>query len=146
MMKGKIKPDHMPVNKFELIIIGLPPFTPITVSGIEDELQTVDLPDRTKASGGNRGPSEVVVMLPMHHLAEQAAMELWYTESQDPVAPTYKKVGTLIYKSLSGQAFKSYTLDGVFPSKRSLPEGDMANEGEQANVEWTLQVDNVLPI
>ena len=145
-MKGKIKPDHMPVNKYELVVIGLPPITPVTVSGIEDELQTVDLPDRTKASGGNRNPSEVVITLPMHHLAEQAAMELWYAESQDPVSPTYKKIGTLIYKSLSGQSFKSYTLDGVFPSKRALPEGDMANEGEQANVEWTLQVDNVLPI
>ena len=145
-MKGKIKPDHMPVNKYELIVIGLPPFTPVTVSGIEDELQTVDLPDRTKASGGNRGPSEVVITLPMHHLAEQAAMEIWFAESQDPVSPTYKKIGTLIHKSNSGQVFRSYTLKDVFPSKRSLPELDMANEGEQAVVEWTLQVDDVLPI
>ncbi|RLE17973.1 MAG: hypothetical protein DRJ65_22035 [Acidobacteria bacterium] len=145
-MKGAIKPDHMPVNKYDFIILGMPSFTPITVSGIENELQTVDLPDRTKASGGNRNPSEVTVTFPMHHLAEQAALELWFAESQDPVSPTYKKVGTLIHKSNSGQTFRSYTMDGIFPSKQSLPELNMDNEGEQAVVEWTFQIDDLLPI
>lgn len=145
-MKGAIKPDHMPVNKYDFIVLGMPPFTPITVSGIEDELQVVDLPDRTKASGGNRNPAEVTVTFPMHHLTEQAALELWYAESQDPVSPTYKKVGTLIHKSNSGQAFRSYTMDGIFPSKRVLPELNMDNEGEQAVVEWTFQIDDLLPI
>ena len=145
-MKGKIQADHMPVNKYELFVIGLIPFTAITVSGLEDELQVVDLPDRTKASGGNRGPSEITVTFPMHHLVEQAALELWYAESQDPVSPLYKKIATLIHKSNSGAAFRSYTLMGMFPSKRGLPDLDMANEGEQAVVEWVFQVDDVLPI
>ena len=55
-MKGAIKPNHMAVNKYTLTVIGMPPLTPTEISGLEEELQTVELPDRTRASGGNTGP------------------------------------------------------------------------------------------
>jgi hypothetical protein len=145
-MKGAIQADHMPVNKYELLMLGMPPLTPTEISGIEDELQTTELPDRTRASGGNRGPTEFTMMLPMHHLVEQAAMEVWFRSSQDPVLPTYKIVGTLIHKSISGETLRTYSLVGAFPSKRVLPDLEMANEGEMAAVEWTISVDDILPI
>jgi len=145
-MKGTIQPDHMPVNNFELLIIGLPPLTPIEVSGLEDELETVDLPDRTKASGGNRKASEFTMKIPMHHTVEMAACEIWFVEGQDPILPTYKKGGTLIHKSLSGNVMRTYTIIGVFISKRVLPDLEMANEGEMAAVEYTVSVDDILPI
>ncbi len=149
-MKGAIKPNHIPVNKFTLVIGDalIPPLTIVELSGIEEELQTVDLPDRTKASGGNTGPSEFTMTIPMHHVLEQAALELWWVQCQDPVATGYKKPGTLIHNSIEtliGVQGKSYTLDGMFLSKRVLPDLDMANEGEQANVEWTVSVDTILP-
>lgn len=145
-MKGAIKPDHIPVNKYQLLFIGLPQLTPVEISGLEDELQTTELPDRTRASGGNRGPSEFTIKLPMHHLVEQAAMELWFLSSQDPVSIAYKKAGTLIHQSISGITLKTYSLIGSFPSKRVLPDLEMKNEGEAALVEWTISVDDVLPI
>lgn len=146
-MKGAIQADHMPINKYQLLVIGLlaPELTPVEISGLEDELQTVDLPDRTTASGGNRGPTEFDITLPMHHTTEQLAMEAWYVESQDPVSPTYKKVGTLIHQSISGGALRTYPLVGMYPSKRTLPDLEMANEGEQANVVWTIKVDDIMP-
>ncbi len=144
-MKGAIKPDHIPTNKYEFLFIGVPPITAVTMSGIEDELQTTDLPDRTKASGGNRGPTEVTIGVPMHHFVEQAALEVWFKESQDPVSPAYKKAGSAIYKTLADR-LRTYTLLGVFPTKRALPETDMSNEGEPAIVEWTFSVDDVLPV
>jgi hypothetical protein len=61
-MKGAIAPDHIPVNKYQLLVAGVIPLTITEVSGIEDELQTTELPDRTVASGGNRGPSEVEIV------------------------------------------------------------------------------------
>ena len=145
-MKGAIQADHIPINKYELLVLGMPSLTPTEVSGIEDELQTTELPDRTRASGGNRGPTEFTMMLPMHHLLEQAAMEVWYRESQDPVLPTYKKVGTLIHKSNSGETLRTYSLLKAFPTKRVLPDLEMENEGEIALVEWTISVDDLLPI
>lgn len=145
-MKGTIKPDHIPVNKYELLMLGMPPLTPVEISGLEDELQTTELPDRTRASGGNRGPSEFTIKLPMHHTVEQAAMEIWYRSSQDPVLPTYKLAGTLIHKSISGNSFRTFSLIGVFPTKRVNPDLEMSNEGEMATVEWTLSVDDILPI
>lgn len=145
-MKGVIKPDHMGVNNYTFQVLGLLTLTATKVSGIEDELQTVELPDRTVASGGNRGPTEFSITIPLHHTLEQAAMELWYKESQDPVLPTYKKPCTLTHKSLSAQHSRSFTLVGVFPKKRTLPDLEMGNEGEMAEVEWMMSADDVIPI
>lgn len=145
-MKGALLPDHIPVNNYELVIIGLPALTPVEVSGLEDELVTTDLPDRTRASGGERNPHEFTIMLPMHHIVEQAAMEIWYKEGQHPISPGYKKPGTLIHKSGSGNILRTFTLIGAFASKRVLPDLEMNNDGEQANVEWTISVDDMLPI
>jgi hypothetical protein len=145
-MKGAILPDHIGVNKYQLLINGVAPLTLTEATGLEDELQTTELPDRTRASGGNRGPSEIEVKIPMHHLIEQAAMELWFKESQDPVAPTYRRAATLLHFSISGVVIRSYSLLGVFPSKRVNPDLEMANEGELALVTWTLSVDDILPL
>lgn len=145
-MKGVIKPDHIPVNKYQLLAAGLPPLVFTKVSGMEDELESVDLPDRSVASGGNRKSTELTVMLPLHHTTEQAAMEGWFRESQDPVSPTYKKQGTLVMQSLSGLTVKSFQMKDVFPTKRKLPDLEMVNEGEMAEVEWTLKVTDLQPL
>lgn len=145
-MKGEIQPDHIPLNKYEFQVVGLGIFTAVEISGIEDELETTQLPDRTVASGGNRGPTEFELTLPMHHDAENALMEVWYRESQDPVLPTYKKPCTLIHQRLSGTGQRSYTLVGVFPKKRTLPDLEKANEGEMATVVWTMSADDVAPL
>lgn len=145
-MKGEIQPDHMPVNNFSLKVIGLLDLTAVTISGIDDELQTVDLPDRTVASGGNRAATEFDVGIPAHHTAEIAAMEAWYIESQDPITPTYKKPCTLIMNSLSGAKSRTYTLVGVFPKKRATPDLDMGADGDMAVITYTMSVDNIVPI
>lgn len=145
-MKGEIQADHIPVNKYTIQVLGLIPLTAVNVSGIEDELQTTELPDRTMASGGNRGPTEFELTMPMHHTLEQAAMEVWFRESQDPVLPTYKKPVTLIHTSISGKGGRNFTLLGVFPKKRTLPDLEKANEGEMANVVWTMSADDVVPL
>jgi hypothetical protein len=145
-MKGEIQADHIPVNKYTVQALGLIPLTATNVSGIEDELQTTELPDRTVASGGNRGPTEFELTMPMHHEGEQAAMEIWFRESQDPVLPTYKKPVTLTHNSISGARSRSYTLLGVFPKKRTLPDLEKANEGEMASVVWTMSADDVVPL
>ena len=145
-MKGKIKPDHMPLNKFQLLVTGLPPLTCVTVSGIEEELQTVDMPDRTKRSGGNKNPVEFTITLPAHHTVEQAAMEIWYEEGQDPISPTYLKLGTFIMQSGTGLNLRSFSFIELFVSKRLLPDFDIFNEGEPAMIEWTLQASDMLPV
>jgi hypothetical protein len=136
----------MPVNKYTFQIIGLIPITATEVSGIEDELETTELPDRTVASGGNRKATEFTAMVPLHHTAEQAALEIWFRESQDPVSPGYKKPCTLTHESLSGANNRTFSLSGVFPKKRKLPDLEQKNEGELAQVEWTFSADDVLPL
>lgn len=145
-MKGSIQPNHIPVNKFEVLVVGLPPLTVTNSSGLEEELQVVELPDNTKVSGGRTGPSEFTITIPLHHTIEVAAMELWFRESQDPVTPTYKKAGSLIMTSigLAGPT-RIYNMIGMFPMKRKLSEGEMKNDGDMATVEWSMCVDQIIP-
>lgn len=145
-MKGAIKNDHIALNKYEFIVLGLPPLTPVTIGGLEEELTTVDLPDKTKASGGTTNTVETEMELPMHHMIEQTAMELWYKQCQDPVSSGYKKDATLIHKSISGSTIKTYSLVGIFITGRATPDLEMDNAGEMANVTWSLSIDDILPI
>jgi len=145
-MKGVLHPDHIPLNKYELRIRDLPTITFIEVAGLEEELENVDLPDRTAASGGNTKPIEFTATMPLHHLTEMAAMEQWFQDSQDPVAPNYKKPGTLVLTSITGLVRKTFIITGMFPCKRKTGDLDMANEGELHVVEWTFRGDDVISI
>jgi len=145
-MKGTIKPDHIGVNNYSLKVLGLLELTAVKISGLEDELESVALPDRTNASGGNRKSTSFEMEIPAHHKEEIAIMEIWFRESQDPVLPTYKKPAVLKHLSLSKASSLDYTLVGLFPMKRMLPDLDMANEGDMAVVKWSMSVDDILPI
>ena len=145
-MKGVIQKDHIPLNKFKLVVLGLPEFTFTALSGLEEELDVVTLPDRTVASGGRTGPVEFTVMLPIHHTVERAAMEIWYQEGQDPVTPTYQKPGTLVLESISGNTIATFSMPDMFVGKRGMPDFEMDNDGEMAEIEWTIHASDMLPI
>jgi hypothetical protein len=145
-MKGQIQPDHIPLNKAQLIVLGLPDLTLTSISGIEEELEVIDLPDRTKASGGRTMAVEFDVTLPLHHTVQFAAMMAWYQEGQDPVLPTYKKPATLLMPSISGNTTRSFTLVNAFIGKFALPDTEMSNEGEMAEATFTIHADDILPL
>ena len=144
-MKGAIRPNHMAVNKYTLLVVGMPPLTPTEVSGIEEELNVVDLPDRTRASGGNTNPVEFTIKIPAHHTVETLAMAAWFRESKDPVLPTYKKPGVLMIHPIGPGAPKVYQLTGMFPTKKATPDLAMSNDGEMAEEEWTISADDIAP-
>lgn len=146
VMKGSVQPNHIPVNNYELIIVGLPKILFVTVSGLEEETESVDLPDRTKASGGNSTPVEFTATSFEHHIIELAALEAWRLEGKGNVSPLYKKVATLIKRGIDGKVVTTRTLIGLWNKKRKDADLDLANEGEPAMVEWTLSADEVLSI
>lgn len=145
-VKGKLMADHIPLNKYKLTVLGLPALTITKITGLEEELEVVDLPDRTKATGGTTKAVEFEIETPMHHLLEQAVWEAWYKEGQDPVSPTYKKVANLEHSSGTGKIVRSYSLVGMFVRKRKTPDLEMKNEGELATVTWSCCADEVTPI
>ncbi len=141
-IKGTILPDYLPVNKFQLIVTGLPvPMTLMNLSGIEDELDVAELPDRTNGSGGRKKQIEFEIGIPAHHKLEIAQMEAWYVECQDPVLPTHKKVGTVVINSQSNLSVGFITLVGLFISKRAMPDLELDNDGEQTVITYTLKAD-----
>lgn len=145
-MKGALQADHISKNNYEMKVIGLPDLTIVSTGTIEEELQTVELPDNTKASGGDTNPGEFTFTLPMHHKVQEIAVEAWYQEGKGPVSPGYKKPVVMTYKSISDQNVRAYTLEGCFITKRVIPEGEMGDDGEMQTTEWTLSYDNILPI
>jgi hypothetical protein len=142
-MKGVLNSDHIPVNNYTLRVPGMPQFTFVEISGVEEELETVDLPDRTAASGGHTKVIEFTASLPLHHTREQQAMRRWYQDSQDPVAPDYKKNGTLSCQSISGLIVVTFLLEGIFPCGPKTSDLEMGNEGEMHKVEWKFKGDAI---
>ncbi len=145
-MKGDIQSSHIAANNYELLFPTLPRLTPVSIGGLEEELDTVELPDRTKASGGDTRAVETDIAIPAHHHIEIAAMEAWFREGQDPVTPTYKKVGSLVIKShVTGALPRTFALFGVFVTKRATPDLEKGGDGEEVDYTYTLSIDRVLP-
>ena len=145
-MKGLILPGHVGVNRYELLVLGAPPLVFHEVSGMESETPFVELPDRTQASGGEETVGEFTVMQPMHHPVERVYMEEWLQEGRDPVAPTYKRVATMIWTNIHGNVTAVWSLVGLAVSKRGTPDAELANDGEMAAIEWTFKYDSMVPL
>lgn len=145
-LKGKIQPDHIPGNKYELRIVGFPTITIISISGMETEVDSTELPDRTMATGGQVGTSEVEVVIPQHHTEENLAMEVWLREGKDPVTPTYKKQAVLTKTSNSGETSAEWSFSGTWIKKRSISDAAFEQQGDMATVSYTLSVDEISPL
>lgn len=146
VMKGSVQPGHIPVNNYELLVVGLPPILFTEISGLEQETQSVDMPDRTQVSGGNVTGTEFTASMFEHHTVELAALELWRLEGVDPVTPTYKKTATIIKRNINGDIASTRTLTGLWIKGRSDSDLELANEGEPAMVEFTMWADDVQSI
>lgn len=144
-LRGKIKNNHIPLNSFELIVAGLPAITIVTTDDIEQMITAVTMPDGTIRSGGKTEPVEFTFTIPMHHDVEQAAMEYWKKLAEGPVGSTYLKAASLIYYRNEGGP-KSYTFSNMWVSGRTIPGGDMGNEGEMAVVTFAVKADYVSPV
>jgi len=142
-MKGTISKDHIPASKYQLLFVGMPPLTITEISGIENELDVAELPDRTVASGGRTKPSEFTFRIPAHETVQLAALELWYSMCKGDVDPAYQLSGTLIMQSISGNLLRTYSVIDAFPSKRVLPELSLESEGEMTTIEWTMRCQDV---
>ena len=145
-MKGTILPDKIPLNKFRLIIPGLPPITILSVGGMDLELDSVDYPDRTSGSGGRTKPVEFEVEVPLHHALDVASMHFWFIEGQDPVSPTYKKFPTLIAMSESNLQIKAWLLPGCWCMSEGTPDFKVEDEGKMATMKYKLKADDRLPL
>lgn len=144
--KFVVQEDHIPVNNYTLTINGLPPITFTSVGALEQEIEWVELPDKTQASTGRSKPGEVEVKIPAHHSIEVAAMETWSIEGQDPITPGYKKSGNLSFYSGTLLRVLNVTIIGAFICKGATPEGEMANEGEMAELTYTMKWDKLFGI
>lgn len=142
MLKGKIQENHIPLNKFDLIVSGMIPITLVTTDNIEEKLAVVDLPDRTKRSGGQTGAIEFTGKIPLHHDVQVAALEAWYDMGKDPVQAGYLKSASLMWYRNNGDP-RPFELVNLWISGRTIPGGDMKNDGEEAELTFNFVCDEV---
>jgi len=145
-MKGVVKQNHIPVNNYELIVVGLPKLLFTAIDGLEEETEKTSMPDRTVASGGNTLPVEFTGTSFEHHKTETAALEFWRKQGEDPVDPLYKKIGTLIKRDITGAVASTRTLTGLWIWKRKDADLEMANVGDPAMIVWSFSADKPLSI
>lgn len=146
-MQSVFLPDHIPVNNYELIVLpGPAKLECVTISGLEEEIEMIELPDRTRASGGNVKPFSFTISHPKHHIIEDAFMEQWFQSATQPILPGYKRPGSLIIRSVSNLIIRTFNMIGMWPSKRTTPDLDMNNEGELYVTEWEINCDRIIPI
>ena len=146
-IKNVIDENRIQVNKYLLDLQpGVGSVLLTAISGLEEELDSVELPDRTTRSGGRKKPVEFEVTQPMHHDLEVAKMEAWYIQCQDPVSPLHLKVGSLIQFDQQGLPRRKFTLLNVWNRKRVHSDLELENDGDMATITWTLQADEILPV
>jgi len=143
-IQGIMQPDHAPINAYEFLILDLPKIVFTKVDGAEEEVETVDLPDRSQASGGNTKPVEFTAQQALHHKVEVAALEVWYNLGRGNVAEGYKKNGSMVYKTISGAVAKVIPMTEIFIKKRKYPDVDMENAGDAGMIVWTFSAKLVL--
>lgn len=141
-LKGTILEDHIPMNKYKLKPVGLIDIVFTEVSGLEKILEMIDLPDRTRASGGNTQAGTFTAKTPMHHTGDNAVLGLWFKLNQDPIQPLNKLPCTMEYFSGTGNIVKTIGLIGVSIEAEKTPDVAMENEGELATIEWTFSYDD----
>lgn len=141
-LKGLVADDHIPLNKYKFKPTGLIDILFTKVSGLEKILEMVDLPDRTRRSGGNTKPGTFTAMTPMHHTAENNILEFWFKLNQDPIQPSNSIPATMEYFSGTGDIVRTVALVGVKIEIMKMPDVDMENEGELAQIEWTFAFDD----
>jgi hypothetical protein len=147
-MKSVLQPEHVARNRYEMIVLGMPSFTFTKLTGIEQALDVVDLPDRTKASGGRAQAGTMGAAIPAHHTLEYAAMLAWIEDAKAPVGENYKKTATIILKPIGNSVAKTRTITvlGVWPSKKAISDQEMDNDGEMTELEVDLNFDDMLPV
>jgi hypothetical protein len=144
-IKNVLKENRVQTNKYSALIQpgpGLILFT--AISGLEEELDASELPDRTMRSGGRKKSIEFDATQPMHHDLEVLAMEAWYTECQDPVSPVHLKIMTIIIFDQQGFPRRRVTLFNVWIKKRVHSDLELEGEGDMGTITWTLQADELI--
>ena len=145
-LKGEINSGHIPRSRFLLYVtdFGDVALTVINMSGLEEEHEEVMLPDRTRATSGEKPPVEFTVIIPSHHSVEVLAMDQWYEDSTYPAAANYKKEGGLTKYNVHGDVARTYSLKGLWCRRRATDELAMENAGEMDSIEYTISCDEVI--
>jgi hypothetical protein len=142
-MKGDIQPDHILTNRATLNVGGIFTFVPSETGELSDEIKMVDLPDDTRATGGRKKATEMTFKIPSHHTVDMLAVEAWRIAGVGIVLPGYKRMVVLTIESATGGNKLVRILFGCWISKRVDPATQMGGDGNMAETEFTMQIDEV---
>lgn len=140
-VKNLLGKDVIGANKFTFSVDN-DDLLVVSVSGIEETLQVIELPDGTAASGGRTDVSETTVVVAQHTKASITFFDAWWALCQDPVPPAAYKNGTVTGNSSSGGVSATTTLISVFIKSRKSADYNLEDGTTMTVVEYTLSVDD----
>jgi hypothetical protein len=140
--KGAVAANHIPVNNFQMLV-GEKNLFFVSLTMPELETETIDLPDRTQASGGNVLPSEAVGSIMGHHSGDVSYLETWRKQGIGNVPTTYKRTVTVTESGIDGKTARKQTWSGVRIKKVKKTDKDLADPGAPAMYEYTFGIDSV---
>jgi hypothetical protein len=145
-IKNVIQVNRYPVNKYSLVVQpGVGQILLVSISGLEEELDAPELPDRTVRSGGRSKPIEFDGVQPMHHTQEVLVMETWWGLCKLSLLG-YLKLASLIHFDESGLIpTRKFTLPNIWVSKRAHTDQELENDGDMNTITWTFKADQILP-
>lgn len=141
-LKGVIPKDIIAANKFTVAVDNVE-ILAVSVSGPDESLQTVELPDGTAASGGRTDPSESTIVIPQHATEAKLFMDTWWNSCKDPVQPTAYKNVTVIGTSSTGAQSATDTWIGAFIKGRKSAEYSLEDGTTMTVLEYSVSIDDV---
>ena len=143
-IKSIIKPLRVPDNKYSLIVQpGVGQLTVVELTGLEQELDQSELPDRTVRSGGRGKPLAFDFAIPMHHTSEVLLCETWWNLCKYSLIG-YLKFGMLIQFNEASIPTKRWTLPNLWLTKRGHTDLALGNDGEMTTIMWSASADDLI--
>lgn len=142
-VKGRVPADHFPTNRAELTIAGLGPVIDLLKLGeLPDTTKSAEAPDGTVVTSGEKEAGTVDFEIPMSNLPHVLLLDAWAAEAVGFVSPTYKRLVTVAYPSVSGTQRVVRNLTGAWLMAGVDGESDLGGTGVRVR-KYTLSYDEV---
>jgi len=143
MLRNKLPGHPIIPARFVLSFETKEDITFTSISGLEQEIDAAESPDRTAHSTGIAKNVTLTVKCASHDDASISAMYEWYDECWGNVSEGYKKTGTLAFEDNRGIARKVYYLEGAWLKKFADDEAQMEESSKIHETEFSVSVDIV---
>lgn len=142
--KGSIEAGAAITSEFQCLIAAIIPILATRITGLDRAVKTTTLPDQTIQSTSQVPPLDSIeVDIPLHHIAENLAMEGLSLAFQTGL-PGGKNALTVLFKGADQRVRTSMFCPGFAVKGRKPSELNAGSDGAMAVITWMCCADDAL--